>query len=251
MSLQIHVINLPSASTRREQCREQLDTTRLPFYFFNGIDNKDPLKHFDDIDFLMFRLMTRRSEINFNEVACYASHKALWIKCVKLNQPILILEDDFLLDSQFLTIHDALSDYIDRYNFIRLESLDKTKSSIPFTKGKRLIDKNNEGISLYHLKSVPLCMLAYAISPRAAEKLLSASKIYKMPVDKFLQQYQLHKQPIFGITPTTVRVSDQAELSTIGNRKKKSFNLLLLLHRMTIKTLMDISKILFNWRLKL
>jgi glycosyl transferase, family 25 len=251
MSPQIHVINLPSASKRREQCSEQLDATQLPYYFFNAVDNKDPLKHFDDIDFAMFRLMTRRSKINLNEVACYASHKALWRKCVKLNQPITILEDDFLLGPEFLTTHAAALDYIDRYNFIRLESLDKKRSLMPFIKSKRLINKNNEGISLYHLRYVPLCMLAYVISPKGAKKLLSSSKIYKMPVDKFLQQYQLHKQPIFGITPTTVSTSDQADLSTIGNRKKKSFNLLLLLHRMVTKASMDVSKMLFNWSLKL
>jgi len=186
-----------------------------------------------------------------NEVACYASHKMLWKQCVEKGDPIIILEDDFRLLDGFKDIYRSVCQWIDKFDFIRMESLDKTGSSLSIGKKKSFIKRDSHGASFYNLKSVPLCMLAYAISPEAAKKLINASEIYQMPSDKFLQQYQIHKQPIYGIEPTRVVTSDEAEQSTIGNRKKKTWNIFLLLHRMFIKASMDLQKIIFNRKIKL
>jgi len=251
MSIDIHVINLASARDRRLSCIAQLEGLGLPYSIFEAIDSSNPLDHFSGVDMRMFRLMTRRDKLNMNEVACYASHKMLWRQCAEKGEPIIILEDDFRLLDGFMDIYRSVCQWIDKLDFIRMESLDKTGASLNIGKKKSFIKTDSQRASFYYLRSVPLCMLAYAISPLAAERLINASEIYQMPSDKFLQQYQIHMQPIYGIEPTRVVTSEEAEQSTIGYRKKKTWNIFLLLHRMFLKASMDIKKIIFNRKIKL
>ncbi|MGL2474419.1 glycosyltransferase family 25 protein [Helicobacter pylori] len=52
------------------------------------------------------------------EFGCYLSHYFLWKECVKLNQPIVILEDDVTLESNFM---QALEDCLKSpFDFVRL-----------------------------------------------------------------------------------------------------------------------------------
>ncbi len=52
------------------------------------------------------------------EFGCYLSHYLLWKECVKLNQPIVILEDDVTLESHFM---QALEDCLKSpFDFVRL-----------------------------------------------------------------------------------------------------------------------------------
>ncbi len=52
------------------------------------------------------------------EFGCYLSHYLLWKECVKTNQPVLILEDDVVLESNFM---QALEDCLKSpFDFVRL-----------------------------------------------------------------------------------------------------------------------------------
>ncbi len=52
------------------------------------------------------------------EFGCYLSHYLLWKECVKLNQPIVILEDDVALESNFM---QALEDCLKSpFDFVKL-----------------------------------------------------------------------------------------------------------------------------------
>ncbi|MBH0248718.1 glycosyltransferase family 25 protein [Helicobacter pylori] len=52
------------------------------------------------------------------EFGCYLSHYLLWKECVKLNQPVVILEDDAMLESNFM---QALEDCLKSpFDFVRL-----------------------------------------------------------------------------------------------------------------------------------
>ncbi|EKE94197.1 glycosyltransferase family 25 protein [Helicobacter pylori] len=52
------------------------------------------------------------------EFGCYLSHYFLWKECVKLNQPVVILEDDVALESHFM---QALEDCLKSpFDFVRL-----------------------------------------------------------------------------------------------------------------------------------
>ncbi len=52
------------------------------------------------------------------EFGCYLSHYFLWKECVKLNQPVVILEDDAMLESNFM---QALEDCLKSpFDFVKL-----------------------------------------------------------------------------------------------------------------------------------
>ncbi|GHQ31576.1 hypothetical protein VN0348_09140 [Helicobacter pylori] len=52
------------------------------------------------------------------EFGCYLSHYFLWKECVKLNQPVVILEDDIALEPNFM---QALEDCLKSpFDFVRL-----------------------------------------------------------------------------------------------------------------------------------
>ncbi|GAA6969021.1 hypothetical protein AOH369_07750 [Helicobacter pylori] len=52
------------------------------------------------------------------EFGCYLSHYLLWKECVKINQPVVILEDDVALESNFM---QALEDCLKSpFDFVRL-----------------------------------------------------------------------------------------------------------------------------------
>ncbi|WP_160271628.1 glycosyltransferase family 25 protein, partial [Helicobacter pylori] len=52
------------------------------------------------------------------EFGCYLSHYLLWKECVKLNQPVVILEDDVALESNFM---QALEDCLKSpFDFVKL-----------------------------------------------------------------------------------------------------------------------------------
>ncbi|MFP6025045.1 glycosyltransferase family 25 protein [Helicobacter pylori] len=57
-------------------------------------------------------------ELLSQEFGCYLSHYLLWKECVKLNQPVVILEDDVALESNFM---QALEDCLKSpFDFVRL-----------------------------------------------------------------------------------------------------------------------------------
>lgn len=91
--MKIYIINLASSIERKEFQKKQLAKLNLIDYeFFNAIssddiDNKTYKKHYYD-----WQRPLRKAEF-----ACYFSHKTLWQKIIKNNQPALILEDDALL----------------------------------------------------------------------------------------------------------------------------------------------------------
>ncbi|RVZ69883.1 glycosyltransferase family 25 protein [Helicobacter pylori] len=59
-----------------------------------------------------------RGELLPQEFGCYLSHYFLWKECVKLNQPIVILEDDVALESNFM---QALEDCLKSpFDFVKL-----------------------------------------------------------------------------------------------------------------------------------
>ncbi|MGL2699630.1 glycosyltransferase family 25 protein [Helicobacter pylori] len=59
-----------------------------------------------------------RGELLPQEFGCYLSHYLLWKECVKLNQPIVILEDDVALESNFM---QALEDCLKSpFDFVKL-----------------------------------------------------------------------------------------------------------------------------------
>lgn len=104
-------------------------------------------------------------EMNTGEIGCLLSHYALWEKCVELNEPIVIFEDDIqLLDYNPTDVEQQLT----KYDFIYLS--------------RKLMGTDEPDKPGY---SYWLC--AYALTPAAAQHLIQTNILQAMiPADEYV-----------------------------------------------------------------
>ncbi|MFC3847651.1 glycosyltransferase family 25 protein, partial [Helicobacter baculiformis] len=151
------------------------------------------------------------------ELGCYASHYLLWLKCIENNKPIVILEDDFDLQSNFRqSIVDCLKNPFD---FVRLYGDFHEKrpkySEIGALNGTCLAPLNPKVLETilathFYFSVLPvLTTLAYYITPKAAKAFVSASHHFSAPVDVFMNQYWVHHIPNFTYIPLSVHPTDE------------------------------------------
>lgn len=216
------IINLEQAHTRREHMARVMSPTKIDFEFFPAVTPADePLRYFTGLDNWTFLLETGRNSPRDGEIACYASHLLLWKKCVALNEPITILEDDADPTADLARVYPALRPLVLQYGFIRLDppmsqpnyfsrsiSGDATPVSILQTALLRLL----------HPTYVGLGTAAYTISPAAAAGLIRASTKLHCPVDNFLRRTWQHQQPIVYIDPVLFRLADSSKISQLSDR---------------------------------
>lgn len=117
------------------------------------------------------------------EQGCFYSHYRLWQKCVELNEPIIIWEDDIVLTRPFISV-----DWVDVL-VVALGHPGKTG------KYRHYLDSpSGDPIAAdYYQSSMPGCC-GYAIKPHAAKKLLDTySKTY-LAADNAINQHHLRIQ---------------------------------------------------------
>ena len=179
--MKTYVINL---SDRRDRMM-LFDSQKLKYERFDAVNGKkltyDQLKKLgydtqsDWIDPI------HSTHLTSGEVGCFLSHYNLWKKCIELNVPLCILEDDAVVPDN---LYDDLDDLLKTYNFIYLgwNEIDK---SVP-TSDSRFV------VPVY-----PYWTLAYVITPEAA-KILVNEEIEQniIPVDEYLPLRMKDLNPI-------------------------------------------------------
>jgi len=204
--MKVFVISLKDAHERRAQAEAQLRTAGMPFAFFDAVTgDAGYARFFDGYDERRYLINTGHVA-GSGEIGCFASHLALWKRCVALGEPILILEDDFELLLHFGDVFAETERLIDRFGFIRLQHEDRSR--------RRQVLRAGEFV-LYHYTKMEKCLMCYAITPDAAERLIGESRILTAPADGFVARFWRHKQPLFGIAPYPVIPSDLARGSSM------------------------------------
>lgn len=112
-------------------------------------------------------------------IGCFYSHLLLWMKCVELNEPIMIFEDDVLFYRTYIPVewHDIL-----------ILSIGK---STPETEPWRTYLENPKGTPaavLWNNSSMPGTS-GYAIKPHAASALIKTYRNYYCPSDNAIHQF--------------------------------------------------------------
>ena len=113
------------------------------------------------------------------EIALLLGHYQLWNKCIKLNESILILEDDVIIDNFGLyNIHNAIIDF----NIIDEPALLYLQSTTPSTEKPKRTLKNYSSDILFNYSQYLFKVsnnhydwsgtAAYVINPKGAEKLI-------------------------------------------------------------------------------
>lgn len=202
------VINLKDSVERREKAAQQLSEKGIEHEFFEAWNGEKALKE------KLFHWNKRRFLVSTGcpsaqgEIGCYASHMMLWKKCVELQRPILILEDDFQLSDNINTALALTDELIEQYGFIRLNG-----------EGKRTVTLlEKDGFTLKRYKKAPLLALAYALSPAAAAKLLANFDEYMEPLDYYLKRFWATKQRVYHLSPDPITHNEHSDDTTITAR---------------------------------
>ncbi|MWV61153.1 lipooligosaccharide biosynthesis glycosyltransferase [Helicobacter saguini] len=211
--MKIFIINLERSVDRKEHMLKEIeklkgdkDFQKYEFIFFKAIDSTSKEfaefknKYFSPYTCYMFhgRVMTD------NEIACYASHFSLWQECIRLNEPIIVLEDDIIIESNFFSALDEIQN--SKFSFVRGYFCDKNRD-----KFARQIGNSHFYYALKNLSGTQ----GYYITPRAAAA-FSAAKKWEYPVDAFIEWGGAHKIDNIIYKPFFVSESELSPQATIS-----------------------------------
>lgn len=152
-------------------------------------------------------LLLKGRELSEGEIACWASHFLLWKKCVELNQPIVVLEDDIETDSEpFQSALKKISE--SKYEYVRLMAFGKRKANA------RRLDED-----FIEFLGNPSGAQGYWLTPRAAKKFIRHAKPWYFSQDDYMDSYFIHGVRNVCIFPFAVRCGKEQKKSTIENPK--------------------------------
>lgn len=202
-----YIIHLPNNATSQSlatRCLESCKKVGMPAKLYEGFDATG--KEMTVPDYLRQQswykwLKVTDHHLSTTEVACALSHIALWVKCMELDRPIVVLEHDAIMLQPYLH-HQA-------YNAVAYlgcsEQLKTSGGSLipPFSS----INKNWFFINRAH---------AYAIDPAVAKKL------FTMVLDRgiFESLDIMIRADDVAIVQPGMFAYDAPGLTTIVNRKK-------------------------------
>lgn len=195
-STAVFVISLKRSPERRDYIAAQLNKQGINFSFFDAIDGNDqsnPL--FKRYNYKKRLWLTSGKMPSKGEMGCYGSHYSLWQKCVDLNQPVIVVEDDAGICVNATKTLALIEKKIDRYGFLRLETVENSDT---------ITIEQQQEYCIKHINSNFWGTRAYAIAPWAAQKLLDASKRWCMPVDNYIGANFLHGVESYHLTPNFV-----------------------------------------------
>ncbi|WP_158074729.1 glycosyltransferase family 25 protein [Basilea psittacipulmonis] len=170
------MINLKKSTHRRSEIQEQfqrinrLSETPITFEFFDAVYGKEqphhPLfKKYNDAK----RFFRKGNHMNLGQLGCFASHYLLWEKCVTLNMPMIVLEDDIYIQDNFTEIYSYLNSLDNTFEFMWLAQARYEK----FYRHTTLVQQYNEKISIQRCHKNWENTMGYYLTPQAAQKLLN------------------------------------------------------------------------------
>lgn len=225
--MKVFVISLATSLDRRERVAKKLGERNIDFAFLDACDGRlglhPYLKQYDEKSFIIHR----RRKAALGELGCYVSHLLAWEKCVELNQPIVVMEDDFELTADFEAGLAYLDQYVDKMAFVRLEPLEKQFF---------LTSRKDPDFTLVKQLNVGMCATGYVITPQGASKLLKNALPIKMPIDLYLKYTLMHDQLIHALVPHLVYPTHADSIIGIDARNVREKGALLALQRFVFKT---------------
>ncbi|GAA7035305.1 glycosyltransferase family 25 protein [Helicobacter pylori] len=198
------------------------------------------------------------ASLTLPELGCYLSHYLLWKECVKTNQPVVILEDDVVLESNFMqALEDCLKSPFDfvrlygcywYYHETKFHVLPNEKNNSILEKFKKFFDVSTHKVIHYILKKIQKSYYSthekeafflehfyltsvyvastagYYLTPKGAKTFIEATERFKIiePVDMFINNPTYHDIANFTYVPCPISLSEHSLDSTIQKPQKKS-----------------------------
>lgn len=241
--MKVFVISLPGATIRRSNSASQLREANIEFDFFDAHTGEQALAngYAGRIDESRWLLNTGRGT-TAAEIGCYSSHRALWSRCVEMDEPLMIMEDDFDLSDRFAEAVREAELAIDNFGFIRLQTERRAC--------KRMVQPCGD-MTLVRYTKAPHSLMCYALAPRLARTLVARTATMKAPVDVVIKKYWEFDHALYGLMPYTVDESHLSPDSCIPNRNKTEKDMVTRLRRVTTKTSWHLRRAWFNFSLGL
>ncbi|MDD9155994.1 glycosyltransferase family 25 protein [Aliivibrio sp. S4TY2] len=216
--MKVFVVSLKRSVDRRERIQKQLDDAGIEFEFIDAIDASIP--NFTHSERRNDPLTKKRFGYTLldSEIACFASHYTAWEICKKLNQTILILEDNIDIIPELSIYLTSLQDNCKKYRFIKLFAY--------FPKAYKTIEKLNSNISIIRYLRRTCGTQGYCITPETAHKFISNANQFIEPVDDYMEKPYLHSVTAYCMSPDLVSRAKIA--STIGSKRKDKTGVTLL-----------------------
>ncbi|HEG0272522.1 TPA: glycosyltransferase family 25 protein [Campylobacter coli] len=247
--MKVFIINLERSLDRKEYMQRQNQKlfeknpnlkNKLEFIFFKAVDakNKEHLEFKQH--FPWWASWVYGKELDLGNRACFVSHYKLWQECIKLDEPIIILEDDVEFSDEFLNHGE---EYIEEL----------LKSEYEYVRFCYLFDKKfyplNENYILSFEKLAGT--QGYVLKPSAANKFISKAKFIYTPVDDYMDMFYKHKVLNIVKKPLLLKHNCklESEISNLGRTNKK-----LKIHRKIAREIFrlyrDISRLLYIFYIK-
>ncbi|WP_325892045.1 glycosyltransferase family 25 protein [Grimontia sp. NTOU-MAR1] len=207
--LNVFVVSLKRSVHRREKISKEMAEKNISFTFFDAVDGSLGIPELAlDYDYAKRLWLTSGYMPSKGELGCYASHYALWVKCLEMGEPIVVCEDDITLSENASSTLSLALEKVQHYGFLRLEEVELGSPSVPVE------DLGSSTISL--MKDNYGGLRSYAISPKAAMRLVKHK--WYFPVDCFVGANYIHGQYSYQLSPCLVESHGQYE-STIQEPK--------------------------------
>jgi glycosyl transferase family 25 len=186
----IHLSKIESSLTTAFNLKKQLEDFNMPVELFEGTYGNDAVQMMEDEERTLHQLGIKGpidiSDLKINKMktpgvkGCFYSHYRLWQKCVDLNEPIIIFEDDIVLSRPYLPID---------WDDVLILALGHQQKSPRYM--HLLTSPNGEPrVEEYKQSSMPGCC-GYAIKPHAAKKLLDIYNKTFLPADNAINVHHL------------------------------------------------------------
>lgn len=224
--MKVFVISLKRSQDRRIRITEQLQSQNIIFEFFNAIDASEHNFLHSERAVPDLTYKEKGYYLLDSEVACFASHFEIWKKCIYLQEPILVLEDNIDINDDLLTMITHAELLIEKYQYIKLSSTYKSKFKVM----EKLTILPTYKIIKYNK---PTCgTTAYILSPIAAQKLLNNASEFKEPVDNYIDKQWNHGVKYVNIYPD---ICSRANIITTIAKKRKNKSNIKMKHKLTIE----------------
>lgn len=246
----IFVINLLKSTERKAFIEKQFldlnknSNKKIDYYFFQAINGKE------DPNFYLFnkynaqkRFQRKGNYMNLSQLGCFASHYLLWEKCIELDQPIIILEDDAIIKPNFSEVYDFISTQTE-FEFLWLSCPAPARQ---MQKHKGLI-KISDNCSVHQFYEGWGNATAYYITPKSARKLLNYTSEWIYDVDITMERYWENKLSYLGVKPFCIQPNFELESNIPVDKGRNERTIRIRLKRELFKFQDNILKYLHNMR---
>lgn len=178
------------------------------------------------------RFERKGSVSTLGQLGCFASHYLLWEKCVALNAPIIVLEDDAILQQNFLSAYQFLCQGANQFEFLWLSPPSPAKRNQPEKPIYAIPNSDNYVAQFYGQWSNTT---GYYLTPKAAKKFLAQSQEWIFDVDITMERYWENNVPYLALKPFCLEPNFELESNVPIDKGRANRTLLIRLKENIIK----------------